>query len=255
MLTLASALLSEVAGVRHAFFTRRGGVSRGVYDSLNVGVGSKDDPDAVQENRARAAAHLGVGPSRLLTCYQIHSSVAVAADSPWAERPEADGVVTAGAQLACGVLSADCAPILFAEGAARVVAAAHAGWKGALGGVVEATVRQMEAKGARRERITAAVGPCIAQASYEVGAEFEDRFTGQAPGSARFFAPGRAAGKRQFDLPGFVLWRLAQAGVARAEWIGRDTCAEEELFFSNRRGFLRGEADYGRLLSAIRLDQ
>ncbi len=254
MLTLTSTLLSEVAGVRHAFFTRQGGVSRGVYDSLNVGGGSKDDPDAVQENRDRAAAHMGLPLSRLLTCYQIHSSTAVAADHPWAERPEADGVVTTSADVACGALSADCAPILFADGDARVVAAAHAGWKGALAGIVEATVRQMEAQGARRDRIAAAVGPCIAQASYEVGADYEDRFTEQAPGSARFFAPGRAADKRQFDLPGFVLWRLEQAGVARAEWVGRDTCAEDQLFFSNRRGFLRGEADYGRLLSAIRLD-
>ena len=254
MLTLKSALL-EVPGVRHAFFTRTGGVSTGVYDSLNVGVGSKDDPEAVQENRARAAAALGVELSHLLTCYQIHSNIAVTADGPFAARPEADGIVTRTPGLACGALSADCAPILLADGEARVVASAHAGWKGALGGIVAAAVQAMVAAGARRERIVAAVGPCIGQASYEVGAEFVDRFSLEAPGSERFFAPGRTPEKRQFDLPGFVLQRLAESGVERAEWIGHDTCAEENLFFSNRRGFLRGESDYGRLLSAIVLER
>jgi YfiH family protein len=250
MLTLKSALL-DLPGVRHGFFTRQGGVSTGVYDSLNVGVGSKDDPEAVQENRARAAAKLGVELSHLLTCYQIHSSIAVTTDRAFAERPEADAIVTATPGLACGALSADCAPILLADGEARVVASAHAGWKGALGGVVAAVVDAMVARGARRERIAAAIGPCIAQASYEVGEDFVDRFALEAPGSERFFAPGRAPGKRQFDLPGFVLQRLAEAGVRRAEWVGADTCADENLFFSNRRGFLKGEPDYGRLLSAI----
>jgi YfiH family protein len=248
--TLQSPLLSQAAGVRHAFFTRQGGVSQGVYDSLNVGVGSRDDPDAVRENRARAAAALGVEANALLTCYQIHSSLAITAHGPWTTRPEADAVVTDRPDLACGALSADCAPILLADAEAKVVAAAHAGWKGALGGIVESTVRAMEARGARRERMVAAVGPCIAQASYEVGEEFKDRFTGQAPASQRFFAGGRP-GKYQFDLPGFVLSRLAEAGVGQTEWIGHDTCDEEALFFSNRRVVLRGEADYGRLLSAI----
>lgn len=250
---LRSPLLSEVAGVRHAFFGRRGGTSSGVYDSLNVGLGSKDDPSAVKANRARAAAALGVEADALLTAYQIHSARAVEADGPWSMRPEADAVVTTTANLACGALSADCAPILLADGQAGVVAAAHAGWRGALDGVVEAAVQLMQDKGAERSHIVAAVGPCIAQASYEVGMEFVERFTGQAPGSEIFFAPGRAADKRQFDLPGFVLHRLAQAGVQKAEWIGRDTCAEETLFFSNRRAVLRGEPDYGRLLSAITL--
>ena len=239
MLTLTSPLLADAKGVRHAFFTRQGGVSTGVYASLNVGIGSKDQPGHVQENRARCAAALGVELRALLTCYQIHSSIAVIADAPFAERPEADGVVTTVAGLACGALSADCAPILLADAEARVVAAAHAGWKGALGGVIAATVEAMLAQGARRDRIVAAVGPCIGQASYEVGADFEARFATEAPGSERFFAPGRALG------------RLAEAGVEQAEWIRRDTCAEEALFFSNRRGFLRGEVDYGRLLSAI----
>jgi YfiH family protein len=254
MLTLKSALLEQLSGVRHAFFTRQGGVSSGVYDSLNVGVGSKDDPEAVQENRARAAAELGVELSHLLTCYQIHSSIAVTVHRPFAGRPEADGVVTRTPGLACGALAADCAPILLADDEARVIASAHAGWKGALGGIVAAAVEGMVAQGARRERIVAAIGPCIGQASYEVGEEFMDRFSLEAPGSDRFFAAGRTSGKRQFDLPGFVLQRLEEAGVERAEWIGRDTCAEENLFFSNRRGFLRGEPDYGRLLSAIVLE-
>jgi YfiH family protein len=250
---LQSPLLGQVGGVRHAFFTRQGGVSKGVYDSLNLGVGSRDDPQAVQENRARAAAALGVDPAHLLICYQIHSSVAVTAEGPWPARPEADGVVTGAPDLACGALSADCAPILLADGEARVVGAAHAGWKGALDGVIEATVQAMQAQGARRERIVAAIGPCISQASYEVGEEFRDRFMAQAEGSDRFFAAGRPE-KFQFDLPGFVLSRLTQSGVRQAEWIGRDTCAEDQLFFSNRRGFLRGDADYGRLLSAIVLE-
>jgi YfiH family protein len=254
MQSLKSALLSELRGVRHAFFTRRGGVSTGVYHSLNVGVGSKDDPEAVQENRARAAAALGVELSHLLTCYQIHSNIAVTADRPFSQRPEADGVVTKTPGLACGALAADCAPILLADGEARVIASAHAGWKGALGGIVAATVEAMVAQGARRERIVAAVGPCIGQASYEVGEEFMDRFSLEAPGSERFFAPGRIPQKRQFDLPGFVLQRLKEAGIERAEWTGMDTCADENLFFSNRRSFLTGEPDYGRLLSAIVLE-
>jgi len=251
---LHSTLLGQVAGVRHAFFTRRGGVSQGVYDSLNVGLGSGDDPSAVQVNRARAAAALGVGSDHLLTAYQIHSRLAVVADAPWATRPEADAVVTRRSGLACGALSADCAPILLVDGEARVVSAAHAGWKGALGGVVEAAVKAMVDQGARRERIVAAVGPCIAQASYEVGDDFRDRFIAEARGCDRFFIASRT-GKFRFDLPGFVLNRLAEADVPRTEWIGHDTCAEESLFFSNRRGVLRGEADYGRLLSAIVLTE
>jgi len=250
---LRSPLLCEVAGARHAFFGRRGGSSTGVYDSLNVGLGSKDDPEAVRANRARAAAAMGVAPDALLTAYQVHSARAVSVDGPWSERPQADAVVTSTPYVACGALSADCAPILLADGEAKVVAAAHAGWRGALDGVVEATLAEMEARGARRDRVVAAVGPCIAQASYEVGVEFLERFVGQAPESAKFFALGRSPEKRQFDLPGFVLGRLAEAGVRQAEWIGRDTCAEEALFFSNRRAVLRGETDYGRLLSAIAL--
>lgn len=251
---LRSGLLAGLPGVRHAFFTRKGGVSTGLYDSLNVGRGSKDAAVDVAENRRRVAAWFGAAPDALNTCYQIHSATAVTADAPWCGRlPEGDAVVTRQPAIVCGVLSADCAPILFADAEARVVAAAHAGWQGALNGVVEATVAAMEAKGADRSRIVAAVGPCIAQPSYEVGLEYLDRFEKTRPGSARFFKPAETAEKRLFNLPGFVLDRLAEARVERAEWIDRDTCAEPAWFFSNRRAFRQGEADFGRLMSAIML--
>lgn len=245
---LTSPLL-DLPGVRHAFFTRQGGVSEGIYASLNVGAGSDDDPAAVQENRRRCAERLG---GELVTAYQVHSPTALVADGPWpAGPPQADAVVTATPGVICGALSADCAPILMVDPEARVVAAAHAGWKGALTGVAEAAIARMEALGARRDRIRAAVGPCIGPKSYEVGLEFAHRFL-QADGAyARFFQSGSSDDKRQFDLPGFVLARLKAAGIERCEWIGRDTCADEDLFFSNRRAFKRGEADYGRLLSAI----
>ena len=252
--TVQSRLLAGAAGVRHGFFTRAGGVSRGVYESLNVGVGSKDDPQAIAENRARAAATFGLAPERLVTVYQIHSAVAVSVEAPFDERPQADATATATPGLMCGALSADCAPVLIADPEARVVAAAHAGWRGALGGVVQAAVTAMQAMGAEPARMVAAVGPCIGPASYEVGLDFLDAFAAASPDFERFFAPGVSAQKRMFDLPGFTLDRLAAAGVGAAEWVGRDTCAEEAEFFSNRRAVLRGEADYGRLLSAIMLE-
>ncbi|MEW5684863.1 MAG: peptidoglycan editing factor PgeF [Pseudomonadota bacterium] len=248
---LTSPLLSALPGVRHAFFTRQGGVSQGIYAGLNVGVGSKDDPEAVRENRRRAAAHLG---GDLVTAYQVHSATAHVVDAPWPDAPpEGDGVVTATPGIVCGALAADCAPILFADAEARVVAAAHAGWKGALTGIAEDTLSRMEGLGAKREHIVAVVGPCIGPASYEVGLEYLARFTDMDPAYARFFTPGETVEKRQFDLPAFVLHRLKAAGVARCEWVGRDTCAEPDHFFSNRRAFKLGEPDYGRLLSAITL--
>lgn len=251
---LTSPLLAR-AGVRHAFFTRQGGVSGGIYDSLNLGRGSNDDPAAVEANRARAAQALGVAPEALNTCHQIHSAQAVVADEAWGEgRPQADAVVTARADLACCALAADCAPVLIADLEAGVVAAAHAGWRGALDGVVAAAVQTMTGLGARPERMVAAVGPCIGPASYEVGLEFLDRFVAADAASARFFAPGASADKRMFDLPAFVLERLRAAGVEACEWIGRDTVTEPALFFSNRRAFKTGEPDYGRLMSAIRLN-
>ncbi len=250
-LPVLTAPLLDLPGVRHAFFTRQGGVSQGIYASLNVGVGSKDDPDAVAENRRRAAAYLG---GDLVTAYQVHSATAHVADRPWpGAPPEGDAVATATPGIVCGALSADCAPILLADAEARVVAAAHAGWKGALTGVAEDAIARMEELGARRGRIVAAVGPCIGPASYEVGLEFMDRFTDADPAYGRFFGAGAGPDKRQFDLPAFVLHRLQAAGIAACGWIGRDTCAEPELFFSNRRAFKQGEPDYGRLLSAIAL--
>ncbi|HWA63511.1 MAG TPA: peptidoglycan editing factor PgeF [Caulobacteraceae bacterium] len=252
---LTSPLLSALPGVRHGFFTRLGGVSEGLYASLNVGRGSGDDPAAVEENRRRAAQRFGAPAEALTTCYQVHSARAFTVERPWGDaRPEGDAVVTAAGGVMCGALAADCAPVLLADAAAGVVASAHAGWQGALGGVVEAAIEAMERLGATRAGIVAAVGPCIAQASYEVGLEFLDRFEARDPASSRFFAAGASAEKRQFDLPAYVLDRLARAGVGRAEWIGRDTCAEADLFFSNRRAFRQGERDYGRLLSAIMLE-
>ncbi len=250
---LTHPLLEAVSGVQHAFFSRAGGVSEGVYAGLNVGRGSRDDPEAVAENRRRAAAVFGRPEADLMTCHQIHSAIAHVARAPFGpERPEGDAVVTGTAGLICGALSADCAPILFADGPAGVVGAAHAGWKGALTGVAEATMAAMEAQGADRRRMVAVVGPCIGPASYEVGLEFLERFADEDPGSEIHFAHGARTDKRMFDLPGYVLARLRACGVADAAWIGIDTCADEG-YFSNRRAFQRGEPDYGRLLSAIML--
>lgn len=252
---IRSTLLAELPGLRHAFFTRRGGVSEGLFASLNVGRGSGDDPARVAQNRARAADALGLPPTALATCYQVHSARAATAEAPFGERPpEADAVVTRTPGLICGALAADCAPVLIADPGARIVAAVHAGWRGALAGVVEAAVRAMTYLGAAPARMSAAVGPCIGPASYEVGLEFLEAFAGVDAANARFFRPGERPEKRLFDLPAYVLSRLAAAGVPRAEWIGRDTLAEEDWFFSNRGAVHRGERDYGRLLSAIALD-
>jgi YfiH family protein len=244
-------LLASV-GVRHGFFTRQGGVSSGLYRSLNTGIGSHDVPSAVAENRRRIAAHLGGHPDDLAACYQIHSAIAHPARSGWkGERPEGDASVTAADGVICAVLTADCAPVLLSDPEAGVVGAAHAGWKGALFGIIGSTVSAMEAQGAQRARIRAVVGPCISAASYEVGAEFLARFAHEAPGSERFFSPGDEPGKQLFDLPHFVLWRLEQAGVGEAAWTGEDTRLDEARFFSNRRAYLNGEPDFGRQMSAI----
>lgn len=241
-------------GVRHGFFTRRGGVSTGLFQGLNTGLGSSDDPAAVAENRRRVAKAMGGTPDDLAACYQIHSSITRVAEGPWrGDRPEGDAVVTATPGVICAVLTADCAPVLMAEREAGIVAAVHAGWKGALGGVVHSAVAAMEALGAQPKRIRAVVGPCIAQLSYELGADFQARFEHHDPGSDRFFAVGATPDKRRFDLPGFVLWRLEQAGVGEAAWTGHDTCADDTAFYSNRRAYLRGEPDFGRLMSAIAL--
>lgn len=246
--------LLDKAGIRHGFFTRQGGVSTGLYDSLNTGVGSFDDPAAVQENRRRIAVHMGGTSDDLAACYQIHSAVARVAEAGWrGDRPEGDAVVTATRGPICAVLTADCAPVLLADAEAGIVGAAHAGWKGALGGIVHSTVAAMQALGADPRRIVAVVGPCIAQASYEVEADYQERFEHHDPGSGQFFAEGASPDKRQFDLPGFVLWRLEQAGVGEAAWTGDDTRADEARFFSNRQAYLAGEPDFGRMMSAISL--
>lgn len=246
--------LLTAAGVAHGFFTRAGGSSTGLYEGLNTGVGSKDDPAAVTENRRRVAEAMGADLDHLNGCYQIHSAVARVAEGPWrSDRPEGDAVVTAEPGVLCSVLTADCAPVLLADPETRIVAAVHAGWKGALGGVVHSAVAAMEALGAEPRRMLAVVGPCIAPDSYEVGADFQERFAHHDPGSDRFFHPGDTPDKRRFDLPGFVLWRLQQAGVGQAVWTGHDTCADAARFYSNRRAFQRGEADFGRLISVIRV--
>lgn len=246
--------LLDRSGVRHGFFTRQDGVSTGLYEGLNTGVGSHDDPAAVAENRRRVAAHFGGVPDDIAACYQIHSAVARVAEAGWkGERPEGDAAVTAAPGVICAVLTADCAPVLLADPEAGVIGAAHAGWKGALGGIIHSTVTAMEALGARPARMVAVVGPCIAQASYEVGADYQERFEHHDAGSGRFFAPGAAPDKRLFDLPGYVLWRLEQAGVADAAWTGHDTRADAARFYSNRRAYLNGEPDFGRLMSAISL--
>ncbi|MEO0681453.1 MAG: peptidoglycan editing factor PgeF [Pseudomonadota bacterium] len=245
--------LLDLPGLRHAFFTRRGGVSSGVYGSLNCG-GRRDAPDLVAENQRRAAAALGVPKDRLLLLYQTHSTRAVQADGPWpGKAPEADATVTATRGLAVGALAADCVPALFADPQARVVAAAHAGWRGALAGVLEATLDAMEAAGADRARIRVALGPCISQAHYEVGPEYVDAFTRGDAEATRFFADG-PRGRPHFDLPGYALRRLREAGAAQADWIGRCTYADEARFFSNRRAFHRGEDGFGNLCSAIVLE-
>lgn len=253
--TIQSPLLSRIEGVRHAFFTRKGGVSTGIYDSLNVGRGSRDETADVAENRRRAAEWFGLMPDALNTCYQVHSSRAEFAEAPWgAYRPQADAIVTDLPCIAIGALAADCAPVLLVDPERRIVGAAHAGWQGALGGIIEAAIELMSRHGAQTSRLIAAVGPCIGPRSYEVGLEFLERFTTGQPGAERFFQPAEDETKRYFDLPAFVLDRLERAGVAEAEWTGHDTCVEEALFFSNRRAYHRGESDYGRLLSAIMLD-
>jgi YfiH family protein len=251
---LASPRLAELPGIRHAFFTREGGVSTGIYAALNVGRGSKDEAADVAENRRRAAAWFGAEPGSLLTCYQIHSPTVLIADHPWGdERPQGDGVATATPGLVCGALAADCAPVLLADPKARIAAAVHAGWRGALAGAAESAVAAMIGLGADAADITAVVGPCIGPQSYEVGEDFLRAFVDKDTAYEAFFRPGAAADKRMFDLPAFVLSRLRAAGVERCDWIGRDTYAEEALFFSNRRALHKGEGDYGRLLSAIAL--
>jgi YfiH family protein len=252
---LKAKTLAALPGLTHAFFTRQGGVSDGVYASLNGGIGSRDLPGNVAENRARMAAALDVAPENFLTAYQVHSPDVVTAEEPWTPhaRPRADAIVTKRPGLAVGVSTADCGPVLFADAQARVVGAAHAGWRGALAGILEATLAAMEKLGARRGRVVAALGPMIRQPNYEVGPEFVAAFLAADAGNGRFFASSAGEGRARFDLAGFIAARLAAAGVARVEDLGHCTYAEPDLFFSYRRSVHRAEPDYGRHVNAIAL--
>jgi YfiH family protein len=254
--SLAAPLLAELDGVAHRFFTRRGGVSSGLYSSLNCGYGSGDSPDNVRENRRRAAETFGKREPDLLTLYQIHSTeVLVVGAERWTSpgAPKADGLVTDRSDVVLAVMAADCAPVLLADSQARIIGAAHAGWRGALAGVVEATIAAMEKLGARREQVRAAVGPCIGRESYEVGPEFPAPFLKQDEANVAFFRAAPRAGHFLFDLAGYLTHRLGKAGVA-ATATGHDTLASSDDFFSYRRNTLKGVGDYGRGLSAIALE-
>jgi YfiH family protein len=252
---LGSSLLAAVPGVRHAFFTSEGGVSEGVYASLNGGPGSNDDPAKVTENRARMAAQMGVTAENFLTLHQIHSPDAVVATGPWhGSRPKADALVSNTEGLSIGVTTADCGPVLFVDPHARVIGAAHAGWKGALTGVLESTIDAMEKLGADRGGIVAAIGPLIRQHSYEVGAEFVERFLDADAEYARFFLPGERDGHAMFDLAGLIRLRLENAGILMIDDLGIDTYSDERCF-SYRRSVHRKEPDYGRHVHAIALER
>jgi YfiH family protein len=254
---ITSAALGADAGIRHAFFTRQGGVSEGLFASLNCGFGSGDVSQRVAANREIAMGSLGLPADRLVTVRQIHSAAVATVAQPWRreEAPSADGLVTAVCGIALGVLAADCAPILFYDPVARVIGAAHGGWRGALGGVVDATIARMAELGAERPLIRAAIGPCIAQPSYEVGPEFPQPFVAEDGANVGFFAPAPRPGRFLFDLAGYVAHRLRRAGITTVEIVPHDTVAGEERFFSYRRACLRGERFYGRGLSAIVLEE
>jgi polyphenol oxidase len=246
-------ILAALPGIAHGFGTRRGGVSDGVFASLNCGWKSGDATTHVAENRRRIAAALGVAPDALLTCGQIHSPTVVTVTTPWAPeaRPDADALVTAVPHIALGILTADCVPLLLADPVARVIGAAHAGWRGALGGVVGNTVAAMQTLGAAPERIIAALGPCIWQESYEVGAEFSAPFLAQDAGAARWFRPAPNEGKLLFDLPGFVLQRLAAAGVTQVAPALANTYSDPATYYSFRRNTHQGIVGLGSLLAGI----
>lgn len=252
---MSAPFLTAGLPVPHGFFTRAGGVSSGRFASLNCSLSGRDDAAAVRENRRRAADALDLPPGALVGLTQVHGIAVATLDAPWPEdaRPEADAMVTDRPGLLLGIVTGDCAPVLFADAEAGVVGAAHAGWRGAVAGVIEATIAAMEARGAQRGRIAAAIGPCIAQASYEVGPDLRDAVLARDPADARFFAPGQREDRWMFDLPGYCLARLAASGVAAAGWIGRDTLAEETSFFSHRRSTLAGGGPIGHQLSAIAL--
>lgn len=247
--------LSELAGLRHGWFTREGGVSEGIYASLNGGLGSNDDRPAVIENRSRMAAHMAVQPERFLSVWQVHSADVVTVSGPWTgERPKADALVTATPNLAISIATADCGPILFADARNRVIGAAHAGWQGAFKGILEATLDAMEALGAKRASTHVVIGPMLSQLNYEVGPEFVARFMEQSAQNTAFFVPSQKEGHAQFDLPAYIRMRLNKAGVGAVEDLALCTYADEQRFYSYRRCTHRKEADYGRLISAIKLE-
>ena len=251
-MTIEALKADNLSDVQHGFFTRKGGVSSGIYEGLNCGVGSNDDAQAVSSNRARVAETTGVPPLALVSVHQYHSADVAVIDAPTTERPKADAMVTNQKGIALGILTADCQPVLFADPVAGVIGAAHAGWKGALGGVLSNTVAAMEQLGAKRDNISAAIGPCISQAAYEVGPEFFEDFIAQEHSFSRFFANGQED-RMQFDLPSFGLHMLREAGVGSAEWIRHCTYQDAARFYSYRRTTHYKEADYGRLISCIRL--
>ncbi len=252
---LTSANLAALPGIRHGFFTRQGGVSEGMFTSLNCGLGSGDDPDRVRENRARVAQAVDLAPDRLVTPYQVHGTTTITVTAPWSadERPKADALVTRTPGIAIAVGVADCTPVLLADPDARVIGAAHAGWRGAFEGILESAVEGMEGLGARRGGIIAAIGPTISKVAYEVGPEFLARFEMADPENRRFFRPAERTGHAYFDLPGYVGGRLERLGLAVVEDLRRCTYTDEAHFFSFRRATHRGEKDYGRLLAAIAL--
>ena len=251
MQTMLEIITSDALACRHGFFTRKGGASSGIFAGLNCGTGSSDLSEAVAINRARVTEAMGVGPESLVTVHQVHSARAVAVTGPLAIRPEADALVTATPGVLLAVLTADCQPVLFSDPKAGVIGAAHAGWRGAVDGVLEATLDAMEQLGARRSDISAVIGPTISQSAYEVGPEFLDRFRAEDPENTRFFANGQGD-RLHFDLPGYGLHRLRAAGVGHAEWTGHCTFRDAARFYSFRRTTHAGEADYGRLISTIR---
>ena len=254
-MTFGSSLLSAIPGLRHAFFTREGGVSGGIYEGLNGGLGSHDEAKHVAENRRRMAGQMGVAPDRFLSLHQIHSPDAVVATGPWSgDKPRADALVTRTEGLAIGVTAADCGPILLVDPAARVIGAAHAGWKGALTGIIESTVDAMERRGADRSGVVAAIGPLIRQHSYEVGGEFVERFLEADAGNAAFFIASVRPGHSMFDLAGYIRMRLENAGVLMIDDTGIDTYSDER-FYSYRRSVHRKEPDYGRHVHAIVLER
>ncbi|GFE52144.1 laccase domain protein [Roseobacter cerasinus] len=251
-MTLEILTAEQLAPLRHGFFTRKGGASSGVFSGLNCGYGSSDQSEIVAINRARAADAMQVAPEHLIGVHQVHSATAVTITEPLTDKPKADAMVTNQPGLALSILTADCQPVLFADPNAQVIGAAHAGWRGALDGILETTVEAMCALGARRRDIIAVVGPSISQRAYEVGPEFFDTFMADTPENARFFASGEGD-RMLFDLPGFGLHRLRHAGIATAEWTRHCTYSDAERFYSYRRTTHAKEADYGRLLSAITL--